>query len=210
MHRTEAAVAEPAISGCSATGPCVPVKGSAAGGNSAKALSESYRMFRQGLLGFIRSRVHDPALAEDLLHEVFLKAIKALERDATPANMPAWLYRIASNVVIDHYRSLRPTDDLPEDLEALAPFRLPAEQTLALCLVPFIKELPDHYRDTLLATAIEGRSLADLSRELGLSQSAIKSRASRGRRLLRDKVLDCCHVELSAEGEVEDYHKRHS
>ncbi len=173
-----------------------------------QVLTESYRQFRSGLLGFLQGRVHDPALAEDLLHEVFLKAMTALEKGVTPANMPAWLYRIARNVIIDHYRSQRITSELPEDLEAEQPFSLPAEQTLALCLTPFMKELPELYRDTMLATAIEGRSLADLSRELGLSHSAMKSRASRGRQMLRDKVLECCHVELAGDGEVVDYRKR--
>lgn len=173
-----------------------------------QVLTQSYRQFRSGLLGFLQGRVHDPALAEDLLHEVFLKAMTALQKGVTPANMPAWLYRIARNVIIDHYRSQRITSELPEDLEAEQPFSLPAEQTLALCLTPFMKELPELYRDTMQATAIEGRSLADLSRELGLSHSAMKSRASRGRQMLRDKVLECCYVELAGDGEVVDYRKR--
>lgn len=172
-------------------------------------LAGSYREFRGGLLGFLQAATGNPAVAEDLLHEVFIKALAALDRGVTPASMPAWLHRIARNTVIDHYRTRRPTETLPDELLVSdGPYRLPPEQTLALCLKPFINELPAIYRDAMLATAIEGRSLVDVSRELELSVSAVKSRVSRGRRMLRKKVLECCHVEVSRCGEVLDYSKR--
>lgn len=171
-------------------------------------VDEAYRTFRKGLLAFLRSNVREPSTAEDLLHEVFVKATKALEGGERPANLSAWLYRIARNTLIDHVRRERPAEALADDLIATGPAGLPPEQTLALCLEPFIRELPQKYRDVLLATAIEGRSLADWARETGLSASAAKSRASRARTMLRDKVLDCCHVEAARTGEVLHYHRR--
>lgn len=168
----------------------------------------AYRALRKGLLGFLRANVHEPSLAEDLLHEVFVKATRALDQGERPANLSAWLYRVARNTLIDHYRRERPTAEVPENLEAGAPFSLPPEQTLALCLKPFINELPEKYREALLATAIEGRSVAEWARDTGLSPSAAKSRVSRGRAMLREKVLDCCHVEVARTGEVLDYHRR--
>ncbi|WP_372958547.1 sigma-70 family RNA polymerase sigma factor [Marinobacter sp.] len=175
---------------------------------SATGVEDAYRTFRSGLLGFLRSNVHDPSLAEDLLHEVFVKATRALEGGEQPANLPAWLYRVARNTLIDHYRRQRPVEAVPDDVEAGEPFSLPPEQTLALCLTPFIHQLPETYREALLATAIEGRSVAAWAREAGLSQSAAKSRVSRGRAMLREKVLDCCHVEAARTGEVLEYYRR--
>ncbi|MEX0605558.1 MAG: sigma-70 family RNA polymerase sigma factor [Marinobacter sp.] len=172
-------------------------------------LAESYREFRAGLLGFLHSKVSNPSVAEDILQEVFLKALIALERGATPANLPAWLQRIATNTVIDFYRTRRQTVPVPDDLPAQEGVYAPsAEQTLALCLKPFINELPDIYRQAMLATAIEGRSLVAVSEDEGLTASAVKSRVSRGRRMLRQKVLDCCHVEVARSGEVLAYVKR--
>ena len=171
-------------------------------------LDDAYRTFRKGLLTFLRSNVREPTTAEDLLHEVFVKATRALEGGERPANLSAWLYRIARNTLIDHVRRERPAEALPVNLEATDAVVLPPEQTLALCLKPFIRELPAKYRDVLLATAIEGRSLADWARDRGLSASAAKSRASRARTMLRSKVLDCCHVEVARTGEVLHYHRR--
>lgn len=174
-------------------------------------LAGAYREFRRGLLAYIQSKVENGAVAEDLLHEVFLKAMKALDRGQSPADLPAWLHRIASNTVIDHYRTRRPTTPLPADLQTRDSDGLPpADQRLAHCLRPFIKELPSPYRETLLATAIEGRTLRSVSEAEGVSESAIKSRVSRGRRQLRERLHRCCHIELSRSGQVLDYARRSS
>jgi len=175
---------------------------------SATGVEDAYLTFRSGLLGFLRTNVHDPSLAEDLLHEVFEKATRALEEGEQPANISAWLYRVARNTLIDHYRRQRPVEVIPNDLEAGEHFSLPPEQTLALCLRPFIDQLPGKYSEALLATAIEGRSVAAWARETGLSPSAAKSRVSRGRAMLREKVLECCHVEAARSGEVLEYYRR--
>ncbi len=182
-------------------------------GQAVKAveLADSYREFRKGLLAFLQGRVEDPAVAEDLLHEVFLKALGALDRGVEPVNLSAWLYRIARNSVIDHYRTRRVTAPVPDDLVAIDGHSgLPPEQTLALCLKPFIDKLPGTYRETMLATALEGRTMAAVAEEQGVSTSAVKSRVSRGRKMLREKVLDCCHLELARSGEILDYRKRDS
>lgn len=169
-------------------------------------LSLAYRALRQTLLGFLRKKVSDPAVAEDLLHEVFLKALTALERGDAPRNMTGWLYTIARNGVIDFYRSKRPSEVLPEDLAAVEVDDDAAEQQLALCLKPFTEELPSLYRETLLATDFDGRTLQDLATQWDVSVSAVKSRASRGRKLLKQRVLNCCKVEVSNTGHVLDYH----
>ena len=169
-------------------------------------LSEAYRALRQTLLGFLRKKVSDPAVAEDLLHEVFLKALTALERGNAPSNMTGWLYTIARNGVVDYYRSKRPTEALPEELATVEADDDLAEQRLALCLKPFTEELPSLYRETLLATDFEGRTLQDLATQWDVSVSAVKSRASRGRKLLKQRVLECCKVEVSNNGHVLDYH----
>jgi RNA polymerase sigma-70 factor, ECF subfamily len=171
-------------------------------------LAASYREFRQGLLAFLRGKLGDVAVAEDLLQEVFLKALSALDRGAKPGNIAAWLRTIAANTLIDYYRTRRPTQDLPADLASEPPGRSIAEREMAECLLPFINGLPPIYRDVLYPTVLEGRTATAVARELGLSDSAVKSRLSRGRRLLRAAILDCCHVEVAANGEILEYRRR--
>jgi RNA polymerase sigma-70 factor, ECF subfamily len=175
-----------------------------------QTIDVAYRELRGALLGFLRKATGDAQLAEDLLQEVMLKAIeREAARQASPENLTGWLYAIARNAAIDHFRRARPGEPLPEDLAAPpADDEEAAVQTLAQCLRPLAERLPDTYRSTVLAAEFDGVRLADLARAEGVSISAIKSRASRGRRLMKDELLACCRVELSGSGRVLDYDTR--
>jgi RNA polymerase sigma-70 factor (ECF subfamily) len=168
-------------------------------------LAVVYQNLQQSLLGFIRKQVTDPVLAEDLLQDVFLKAINAIQRGDTPANLIAWLYTIARNSVIDHYRAKRPTDPLPDDLAAVDTDDHHIEQDLARCLKPLVQSLPPLYRNTLLATDFAGQPLQSLVALEKVSLSAIKSRASRGRKMLRQRLLTCCTINVSSSGQIEEF-----
>ena len=171
-------------------------------------LAVAYAQFRKRLLAFLQGKLSEPAVAEDLLHEVFLKALDALGRGARPDNLPAWLHGIAANTLSDHYRRHRPTEYLPDELADGGSENNLAEKEIATCLEPFINGLPPKYREVMQATVLEGKTGASLGRELGLSPSAVKSRAARGRAMLRDALLDCCHIEFSASGEITEYRRR--
>lgn len=165
----------------------------------------AYKDLRQALLGFLRNKVGDNNVAEDLLHEVFLKAISAIERGDSPSNLTGWLYTIAKNSVIDYYRTQRPTDPLPEELASPQPEDNLVEQDLARCLKPLTASLPPLYRNTLNATDFGGQTMQVLADQEGVSLSAIKSRASRGRRMLKRSLLTCCQVDVSQSGQVLDF-----
>lgn len=165
-----------------------------------------YQALRQGMLGFLRKQVNDPMVAEDLLHEVFLKALAAGQKGAAPKNLTGWLYTIARNAVIDYYRAKKPSESFSEDaLDASLTAESPnqtEEQSLAKCLLPLTEQLPPAYRHAVVATEFEGKTLQTLASEAKVSLSAMKSRASRGRVLLKEKLLACCQIEVSKTGSV--------
>jgi RNA polymerase sigma-70 factor (ECF subfamily) len=169
-------------------------------------IAQVYKNLRHALLGFLRKQVTDPVVAEDLLHEVFLKALNAIERGDAPTNLTGWLYTIARNNVIDYYRAKRPSVPLPDDLAAIESDDNLLEQDLARCLKPLTQSLPPLYRNTLLATDFEGKTMQILANQENVSLSAIKSRASRARKILRENLLSCCKVDVSRSGQVLDFH----
>ncbi len=171
-------------------------------------IAASYSRLRNGLLSFLRGRVEDTATAEDLLHTVFLKALASGQSARSSETMASWLYKIARNALIDHYRGRRAVSELTDDLELEATEDTSSIQALSACLLPFAQRLPSIYRDVLLRTEFQGKTLQAVAADLGLSVSAVKSRASRGRRMLRDELLVCCHVELSPSGKITDHHLR--
>lgn len=163
----------------------------------------AFQEMRRNLLGYLRRSVSDTALAEDLLQDVFVKALVAGKAGTQPRHLSGWLYGIANNAIVDHYRSRRPAEALPDDIvrEEEAPERVPPE--LSACLLPLTRALPAIYRDTLIATEFEGHTLLDLSREWNVSLSAVKSRASRGRRMLKDLLMRRCELAVSGAGDIE-------
>ena len=174
-------------------------------------LSEAYQSLRRPLLAFLRKLTGDSEVAEDLLHDVVLKALASGMDDSrsTPRNLTGWLYAVARNAAMDHHRRMRPHTELPDDLQAPAPDEDEAMlAALASCLRPAADRLPETYRGTVIASEFERRPLADVAREQGVSLSAVKARASRGRRLLQQEIVECCRVALSAQGKVLDYDTR--
>lgn len=172
-----------------------------------QALSAAYSELRRGLLASIRRKVRDPQLAEDLLQDVFVKAVRAVRAGHAPGNLPAWLHQVVRTTVVDHYRSRRldeqPLDEEPANPE---PEDLAAFQALANCLRPLAATLPPLYRDALLAADFQGQRLATLAAAAGgVTVSAIKSRVSRARSLLRARLLACCSVAHDGRGRVDDF-----
>jgi RNA polymerase sigma-70 factor (ECF subfamily) len=169
-------------------------------------MADLYGEVRRSLLAFLRKHTGDAQVAEDLLHDVVVKALVASQdgNDA-PHNLTGWLYAVARNAAMDLHRRARPTEELPEDLQAPSSDEDATAAELANCLRPMAERLPGTYRDTVIAAEFDGMSLADVAKAQGLSLSAVKTRASRGRRLLQQELVECCRVALSPKGAVTDY-----
>ncbi len=172
-------------------------------------VNETFVTLQHSLRSYLRRRVGEEA-ADDLLQDVFVKALMAMKNSRAPRNLPGWLYAAARTAVVDFYRAKRPTVDLSDDVpgESDADEVLLREE-LAACLQPLSDQLPEIYRDTLLATDFEGKTMQTVAQDLGLSVSAIKSRASRGRALLKEKLLECCRVEIT-NGSIVDFYQQAS
>lgn len=171
-------------------------------------LGATFARLQHSLRSYLRRHVRDPAVADDLLQEVFVKALASIRAERQLENLTGWLYAVARTTVVDYHRSTRsPNEELDDNIPNVEADDDRLHQELATCLRPLAEQLPPIYRDTLLATDFQGETMRSLAAKQGLSVSAIKSRASRARAMLRDKLLECCHVEIS-DGTVVDYRRR--
>jgi RNA polymerase sigma-70 factor (ECF subfamily) len=172
-------------------------------------VAELYAELRTALIAFLRKRTGDAQAAEDLFHDVVLKALIATRNEArAPENLTAWLYAVARNAAADYHRRQRPTEELPADLPDTREEADAALAALSNCLRPMAEALPDPYRGTLIAAEFDDKPLRELAEAEGVSLSAIKSRTSRGRRMLQQKLVACCRVAVSGAGTVLDYDAR--
>lgn len=160
-----------------------------------------WQEFAAPLRSFLRARTKSSADAEDLLQEVFVRVQKRLPTLHDTSKIQGWVYRIARNVVIDHYRTRREHMPVDVDLEAEDPVG-ESEVDLRPALRRFMAELPAHYREPLVRHEYQGESLEEVARALGLSLTATKSRVRRARLMLREMLDRCCRFEFDQRGRV--------
>jgi RNA polymerase sigma-70 factor (ECF subfamily) len=160
-----------------------------------------WREFSEPLRRFLRARIASAADADDLLQEVFLRIHRRLPELRETAKLQGWVYRIARNAVIDHYRAKRPHVPFAEEADPLDPVGRDAVD-LTPALRRFLGELPAEMRDPLIRYEFQGESLDDVARALGLSLTATKSRVRRARLQLREMLDRCCRFEFDRRGRV--------
>jgi RNA polymerase sigma-70 factor (ECF subfamily) len=98
-----------------------------------RAFEVLYERYFKKIYAFVVRRVGHAQIAEDLVSDVFLKAFAHRFSFTWRTSFSAWIYRIATNRVTDHYRTKRPTDELDEQhQEAPGPLSLPHDADLSI------------------------------------------------------------------------------
>jgi len=141
-----------------------------------------FRQYEQPICSYLARMTGDPARAQELTQETFIRAYRALARGERWDNPRAWLYRVASRLATDTYRRRRLLQWLPlsESDPALAP-----EVEDRVAVQAALDALPPKYRVPLLLYVYAGCSVAEVAETLGLSESAVKMRLSRAREMFR-------------------------
>jgi len=170
-----------------------------------------YERFDDQLRRFVHGRVADPAAADDIVQDVYLRIHAKIGGLREGDRLESWIYQIARNAIVDHYRPKRPVEELPEQVARLADDGEETDEvlaTLAASVETMLSCLPDHYREALEFTELRGMSQVEMAKALGLSVSGAKSRVQRARERLKQAFLECCHFELDRHGRVIDYYPR--
>jgi RNA polymerase sigma-70 factor, ECF subfamily len=167
-----------------------------------RAFDEIVRRHKNRIYSYVCRMTHDAPDAEDLTQEVFLRAYQSIHRFRADAAVDTWLYRIATNLVIDRFRrnkrALPQWEPLDEDDDTLG--SLPdtsrdndPEATLALDELQqqvrkAVSTLPPKLRGAVVLHDIEGLSYEEAAEALGCPVGTVKSRLFNGRNLLRRKL----------------------
>ena len=120
---------------------------------------------------------------EDLVQDVFLKALRQLESLRDTEAFGAWLARIARNCAADFHRNRRDEETLDDEAHATTSADLEAVRVLSL-----IRTLPEAYRETLVLRLVEGLTGPEIAAQTGLTPGSVRVNLHRGVRLLREKL----------------------
>lgn len=146
------------------------------------AFGELYGLFARAVHGILLAHVSYTD-AEDLMQDVFMRAMEQLRGLREPAAFGGWLASIARRAAFDHHRRLRLVTELPEGLPGGARADAEAFQVLAL-----IRRLPESYRETLMLRLVEGMTGPEIAARTGLTHSSTRVNLCRGMKLLREQL----------------------
>ncbi|MEE8457479.1 MAG: sigma-70 family RNA polymerase sigma factor [Acidimicrobiia bacterium] len=146
----------------------------------------------------------NPADAEDVVQETFLKAYRAYDSFTEGTNLKAWLYRILTNTYINKYRKKqrRPSEVELGELQDLYLFKRLGEQSGAQVsaesqaldmfvdedIIEAIESLPENFRLPVLYADVEGFSYKEIAEILDIPIGTVMSRLHRGRKGLQRKL----------------------
>lgn len=163
------------------------------------ALAAIYDRYEAKIFSYVFHRVGDANVAQDLTAQVFLRMLEAIQHEqAWRSSFSGWLYRIAHNLVIDHYRSRGRTNQVSfEDTPMLVattqdPFAAAETQWTAEALRTAINRLTEEQAQIVTLRFLEGLSIADVAAATGKTEGAVKALQYRAvmslRRLLEHQV----------------------
>ncbi len=142
-----------------------------------------YETYGPALYRFCLLQMKNPADAEDVLQDVFVKRLYQAPKFKSPEHERSWLYQVALNLCRDQWRRSR-RSELP--LEAAAGVSLPPEE---LSLLDQVSNLPEKQRTVLHLHYYQGYGLQEIARLLGVTVPTVKMRLKRGREALRKELL---------------------
>jgi RNA polymerase sigma-70 factor, ECF subfamily len=151
------------------------------------AYGELYRRYAPMVHGLLLARVA-PQFADDLLQEVFLKAMTQLACLREDSHFGGWIAAIARNRATDHHRQTRDMESPDEIAARAAAAEQPGTQAEARLVLAAIRSLPGTYRDTLSMRLVEGMTGPEIASRTGLTHKSVRVNLHRGMKLLRERL----------------------
>jgi RNA polymerase sigma-70 factor (ECF subfamily) len=163
-----------------------------------EAFAELYREFESMVYNLALRMSGNPADAEDIAQETFIRTYRHLKKFKGKSSLKTWVFRIALNCSNSRLkrrgrRQAHHVDDGEPELErAVASGRSPEEKALAMDLSETVRAglagLPTHYREAVLLRDFQDLNYSEIAEVLGVQIGTVRSRIARGRELLRQRM----------------------
>lgn len=157
--------------------------------------------YRRPVYGIVRRMIPDEEDARDLAQEAFIRAFKNLRQFDLERRFSSWLFRIANNLCIDHYRRrklntvpmVRSFDGETEETWELpdpspGPGEVFSDRERARRLADTVQSLPPGYRVVIVMRHQQGLAYDEIAEALDMPLGTVKARIHRAHRLLREKL----------------------
>ena len=164
--------------------------------------NKAWRQHHAEIRAFLKNRAGSTDEADDLMQEVFLKALHQGKEFCAIENARAWLFQVARNLLIDRLRLTKDLVPLPDDLLAETSLETEPVDLLSQCLPRVLTELSAEDSEAIILCDIEGMTQKAYAERLGLPLATAKSRVQRARQCLRSQLAHACKLTFDDEGKV--------
>jgi RNA polymerase sigma factor (sigma-70 family) len=159
-------------------------------GGQLDALGELFERHHRPVFHFLSRTTGDPAVAEDLVQEVFVRILKYRHTFDATSRFETWLFRIARNARADHFRKRGPAVEPVDEAVDVAvkepgPAQRLEQQVDIRQLERALQQLPDEPRDLLVLARYHGVPYDRIAEMLGIEPGAVKVRVHRAMKQLR-------------------------
>ena len=150
---------------------------------------------RGQFLGYIRKRIDDPELAEDILQDGLLRAVRAAPELRDEERLVPWFYRVLQNAIVDAYRrrSAEHARVIVADVPEIAA-EPEDDAELCACFERLIPTLKTEYADLIRALELGQESPGAAAERLGITTNNLKVRRHRARQALRQRLEETCRT----------------
>ena len=150
---------------------------------------------RERLLAYVRRRVGNAELAEDILQDSLLRAMQALPALRQRDQLLPWFYRLLQNAIVDTYRRQGVMRQRTSPLDGVDPPSAPEDDAeLCACFEPLIATLKPEYAELLRALDLGGEATDVVAVRLGITHNNLKVRRHRARQALRKRLEETCRT----------------
>lgn len=151
---------------------------------------------------FLRKRLSDDGLVEDLLQQSLMKAVERGHELKKSESAVGWFYRILRNAVADYYRTYaadnRKVEGLLQEMVASGEDKTPAldeiRPAVCACLGTLLEEIRPTYADLIRRIDLEGESPAAMAKDLRVTPNNLTVRLHRARQALKAKLEQACGI----------------
>jgi len=158
-----------------------------------EAFGELYRRYLDPIFRYLRVRVSDSGLAEDLSEMVFLRAFESVGSYKERGHpFSAYLYRVARNLLVDHYRRREevPLDQEPELAGADDVAGEVGRRDQLRSVLAALRLLPQDHQEVIRLRVVLGLTTAEVASWMGRSEGAVRVLLHRALKSLREQLAD--------------------
>jgi len=168
--------------------------------NERKYQEVLYRLYSRKMYGICMSYAGNRELAQDMLHDAFLKIFRTIDTYKMDGSFEGWMRRVVTNTAIDQLRSKQRLNNyISDEMEETLQIKNPSvhSQLATKEILNLVSHLPDGARAIFNLFALEGFTHREIAEQLQISEGTSKSQYNRARNLLKDWIESIKRNEIS-------------